>query len=106
VKFIRCELWDPAKAAARFIRHFDWKQSLFGEEKLTKDTCIEDLDPEDVMMLKKVHIQRLPERDRAERAFYCVIYNGQTYTSPDSMEVRVLWQPVGWPIDNCPLTFH
>jgi hypothetical protein len=85
LKFLRCELWDSSKAAARFIRHFDWKLELFGEEKLAKAICIEDLEPEDVKMLKKGYFQRLPERDRAGRALFCQIYKGQTYPSPQSL---------------------
>jgi len=85
VTFLRCEHWNPAKAASRFIRFFDWKLELFGESKLTKDIGIADLEPEDVKMLKRGHMQRLPERDRAGRAIVISVFNRQTYHSPESL---------------------
>lgn len=85
VKFLRAENWDGTKAASRFIRHFDWKLELFGEDKLAKDIGIGDLQPEDVKILKKGYFQRLPERDGAGRALYFQIFNGQTYPSPECM---------------------
>lgn len=92
VRFLRCEHWDPTKAASRLIRFFDWKLELFGESKLTKDIVLEDLEPEDIKMLKKGYMQRLPERDRAGRMIVISIYNGQTYHSPESLvsETRIL----------------
>lgn len=85
MKFLRSDYWDARKAAARFVRFFDWKLELFGEAKLTKHISWDDLEPEDTKMLKKGHMQRLPERDRAGRAVYIAIYNGQTYHSPQSL---------------------
>ncbi len=85
LKFLRCDNWDPAKAASRLIRHFDWKLELFGEGKLTKDISLADLYPQDIKSLKEGYLQRLPERDRAGRAVLCSVYNGQIYHSPNSL---------------------
>lgn len=84
-RFLRCERWDATKAAARFIRHLDWKLELFGEAKLTRDITMDDLQPEDLAMLYKGYTQRLPVRDSAGRAIYVNIWNGQEYHSPQSL---------------------
>lgn len=85
LKFLKSDRFDAGRAASRFIRYFDWKLKLFGEESLTRDITYHDLTKEDQAMLKKGHLQRLPVRDRAGRAIYCCIYNGQQYESPESM---------------------
>ncbi|CAB9526619.1 Transfer protein [Seminavis robusta] len=88
LKFIRTERYDVRRAAARFIRFFDLKMELFGAEALTRPITLKDLKPGDREMLKKGYIQRLPVRDRAGRAIYASLYNGQTYDTPESL-VRI-----------------
>lgn len=85
LKFLQCEDWDPAKAAARLVRHLDWKNTLFGPQVLARDIQWDDLYPEDQRSLKKGYTQRLPARDRTGRAVYCLIYLGQQYQSVESL---------------------
>lgn len=85
LQFLRCEQWDATKAAARFIRYFDYKMELFGEDCLAREVTMEDLSHEDKEMLKVGYMQYLPVRDRAGRAVLCSLYVGQMYESPDSL---------------------
>ena len=88
LRFLRCDHWDATKAASRMIRFFDWKLELFGEANLARDICLQDLQPVDIKSLKKGYFQRFPERDRAGRAIWFTVYQGQTY---DSIESLVRW---------------
>lgn len=85
LRFLLAEDWDATKAAGRFIRYFDWKLELFGEAKLTKTITLNDLQPEDIKMLKKGHTQILPSRDWAGRAVFWSLCHGQVFDSPESM---------------------
>lgn len=85
LQFLRCDRFNTTSAADRFVRYFDWKLELFGEECLTREITINDLPKEDQVGLKKGYLQRLPIRDRAGRSIVCAIFNGQTYQSPESV---------------------
>jgi hypothetical protein len=71
IRFLRADRFVAADAAVRLVRHFQYKMELFGAEKLVKDITIEDLDSEDIKVLKSGFIQLLPVRDRAGRAVMC-----------------------------------
>ena len=85
LKFLRADRYDARKAAGRFIRFFDFKLELFGEEALARRITWNDLQPEDQAALKKGYLQRLPIRDRAGRAIFCSVYDGQEYDSVQSL---------------------
>lgn len=85
LKFLRVVRFDVKAAALRFIKFFDIKLEVFGPNALARDITINDLTKEDKNMLKKGYMQRFPVRDRAGRAVYCMIQNGQGYDSPESM---------------------
>jgi hypothetical protein len=83
-QFLRSEYWDAPRAALRLALFLDLKLELFGEDKITRDIRLTDLQPPDIELLKLGYIQRLPARDRAGRLVLCSVYNGQTFYSPDS----------------------
>ncbi|KAL3920690.1 MAG: hypothetical protein SGILL_003131 [Bacillariaceae sp.] len=85
LRFIRSERYDTLKAAARFIRFFDFKLELFGPEALTRRITWNDLKPAERDIVKKGYTQRLPIRDRAGRAIMCHVFNGQEYESAESL---------------------
>lgn len=84
LKFLRVARFNVRKAATRMIRYFDWKLSLFGQEKLCKHITYDDLRMEDIKDLRKGFIQRLPERDRAGRAVYFIFGCDHIFHSPES----------------------
>ena len=43
LRFLQAEEWDATEAAARFIRHFDYKMDLFGGDCVARDVNIGDL---------------------------------------------------------------
>eukprot|EP00934_Nitzschia_sp_Nitz4_P003660 Nitzschia sp. Nitz4//scaffold85_size83877//71501//73153//NITZ4_005240-RA/size83877-augustus-gene-0.154-mRNA-1//1//CDS//3329559170//3650//frame0 len=79
--FLRTREWSPKQAASAFVRHLDFKRSLFGDSKLTKIIDVDDLSPRDQKMLGEGHFQILPSRDRSGRAICLSINTGQTYDS-------------------------
>lgn len=85
LQFLETEDWDATQAASRFIRYFDWKLELFGEEKLTKPITLKDLQPPDLDMLRAGYTQLLPCRDKAGRSVFFAFNNGQVYDSPQSL---------------------
>ena len=58
---------------------------MFGEDALARPLTLDDLEHEDKESLKEGYIQRLPVRDKAGRAVFCFIKNGQTYESGESL---------------------
>ena len=90
-KFLAVEQWDATKAAARFIRHFDFKMELFGPDCVARDITISDLTREEIKILKQGHLQVLPVRDTAGRAIMMGCYNGQMYTSVESAVSTSWW---------------
>ena len=94
LKFLRADRYDPKLAAERMIRYFDLKLFLFGESRLCKDITFDDLQPEDVKMIKKGHAQILPTRDRAGREVRVFIAKNQKYKSIESLVSSTDAKPV------------
>eukprot|EP00934_Nitzschia_sp_Nitz4_P003942 Nitzschia sp. Nitz4//scaffold85_size83877//73797//75371//NITZ4_005241-RA/size83877-augustus-gene-0.155-mRNA-1//1//CDS//3329559173//3932//frame0 len=85
LSFLRTRDWDVSEAVACFARHFDLKQYLFGDEKLTKMISVDDLRLEDMKVFREGNFQILPTRDRAGRAVVIWINTGQVYHSIESL---------------------
>jgi hypothetical protein len=86
--FLRSKMFHTKRAAARMMRFFDWKLQLFGVTKLCHDITLEDLELEDMALLRKGYFQVLPERDRAGRRVDVLLQANQKYASPESL-VRI-----------------
>ena len=65
--FLRSEDYNAKLAATRVMNFFETKRELFGEEKLTKDITLDDLDDDDMYALKSGGFQILPIPDRSGR---------------------------------------
>lgn len=70
--FLRCDRFDSVLAAQRIVRHFEVKQTLFGEGMLTRDIRLSDLSASDILALESGFIQVLPSRDVAGRPIFSV----------------------------------
>jgi len=74
LKFLRCELFDAKKAAARLVTFLDLIWYLFGkEELLLRPLRITDLDKKEMAILKTGNFQLLPYRDRSGRRVFTVV---------------------------------
>eukprot|EP00980_Cylindrotheca_fusiformis_P026059 scaffold15301_cov142-Cylindrotheca_fusiformis.AAC.8 len=71
--FLRGNRYDPQAGAEQLIKHFDLKLSLFGNEKLTKDITLYDLDDNDRVCLESGFCQILPQKDVAGRAVLLIL---------------------------------
>ena len=65
--FLRAEDYDAKLACARLLNFLDMKRELFGDEKLTKDITLDDLDDDDMHALRSGGFQILPIPDRSGR---------------------------------------
>ena len=67
VRFLRAELFDVKKAAARYMKAIDFLVAYFGLVALQRPLYIKDLDKEDQKLLRKGFVQFMPSRDRFGR---------------------------------------
>jgi hypothetical protein len=82
--FLRAERFDVKQAAARFLRYWEMKKRLFGEEKLGATITLKDLNKDDMLTIRSGFMQLMPGRDRAGRAIGVLLPNFQTYENPDN----------------------
>ena len=67
LKFLRAESFDARAAAVRMALYFEEKLDLFGEERLTRDIYLSDLDEDDLACLRTGYLQILGELDMGSR---------------------------------------
>ncbi|CAJ1962885.1 unnamed protein product [Cylindrotheca closterium] len=77
--FLRCEKFDCHKAALRFVRHFQMKLDLFGQDMLTKDITQDDLDVDDMECLYLSNGRFLNTHDKAGRRINIIVMVHKTY---------------------------
>ncbi|CAJ1962883.1 unnamed protein product [Cylindrotheca closterium] len=77
--FLRCEKFDCHKAALRFVRHFQMKLDLFGEDKLVKDITQDDLDVDEMEILHLSNGRFLNSHDKAGRRINVIVMVKKTY---------------------------
>lgn len=81
LKFLRADRFDAKSAARRLVSFFEQKLIIFGPDKLVKDITIDDLDHDDLAVLKNGHMQFLPQRDMAGRTIFCDIRSRERFVS-------------------------
>ncbi|CAJ1951398.1 unnamed protein product [Cylindrotheca closterium] len=77
--FLRCEKFDCQKAALRFVRHFQMKLALFGQDKLVRDITQDDLDMDEMEILHLSNGRFLDAYDRSGRVIAIVVMVKKTY---------------------------
>jgi hypothetical protein len=88
--FIRADRFDVRSAALRFVRHFQVKLDLFGEEKLAMDITQDDLDCDSMDAVYSGLAQLLPEPDRGGRAVLLWNANGAQYSLTQLAKVSAI----------------
>ncbi|CAJ1945936.1 unnamed protein product [Cylindrotheca closterium] len=86
--FLRAEMFDPKKAALRYIQFFEAKLDLFGKDLLTMDITQDDFEQEDMDALYSGYAQFLPDRDCAGRAINLWISNSTHESSSTKAMLR------------------
>ncbi|CAJ1950722.1 unnamed protein product [Cylindrotheca closterium] len=77
--FLRCEKFDCKKAALRFVRHFQMKLDLFGQDKLVRDITQDDLDADEMEILHLSNGRFLNAHDKAGRRMNMIVMVNKTY---------------------------
>jgi hypothetical protein len=67
IKFLRAELFDVKKAAARYLICIDFLVDYFGLVALQRPLYLKDLDKDEHILLKEGRCQLMPSRDRFGR---------------------------------------
>jgi hypothetical protein len=88
--FIRADQFDVKSAALRFVRHFQVKLDLFGEEKLAMDITQDDLDRDSMETLYSGLTQLLPVPDRGGRAVMLWNANGAQHSLTQLAKVSAI----------------
>ena len=71
--FLRSNEFDPAKAAATMVSHFETKRMVYGDgEILCRDVRQSDLNEVDMEFLRSGALQVIPSRDAAGRMIFCL----------------------------------
>ena len=90
IRFLRADEYDTDKAAQRVLGYFSAKYKLWGFDKLCHDITQDDMDPDDIDLLKSGSIVVNPDKlDRSGRTVFFWDLDG-TFTTPTSL-VRTLY---------------
>ena len=67
VRFLRCELYDAARAAYKLVNYLESACDLFGEYALRRPIRLSDFNEEELQVFRTGNLQLLPFRDRSGR---------------------------------------
>ena len=81
LRFLRCELFDTKKAAARLVKYLDVVSEAYGPYALTRPILLSDLSREEMIFLRSGCYQLLPYRDRSGRRIMCIVTNNSNDVS-------------------------
>jgi hypothetical protein len=85
IKFLRAEDFNASAAAARMLRYFTLKETLFGAEKLGRDIRLEDFNQDDMESLRAGGLQILSEPDHAGRRIFFTQNRNYVYKDRKNM---------------------
>jgi len=77
LRFLRSELFDVKKAAARMVKYLDLVCEAYGEYALIRPFRLSDLTREEMSFLRGGDYQLLPYRDRSGRRILCIVTNNR-----------------------------
>lgn len=97
LSFLRAELFNPGRAARRFVNYLEYVVDLFGEGilerpgegTLTRVVRFSDLDKDDIEVLREGYNQLLPFRDRVGRRIMIFILTDDEYNKKHSLRSKV-----------------
>jgi hypothetical protein len=91
LRFLRCERFDPPKAAKKLVKHFESKRMIFsGGDILGREITLADLSEDDLDVLRLGFMQYLPTRDSAGRVVFVCSSPQMRYKSFDNL-IRGMW---------------
>eukprot|EP00536_Pseudo-nitzschia_multiseries_P018781 jgi/Psemu1/230267/e_gw1.3107.2.1 len=84
LRFLRCTLFDPKRAAKKIVDFLHVAESIFGEEVLERPIRYNDLNSRERQYLRKGHCQFLPFRDRSGRRILAMV-NATLYSGDSTL---------------------
>ena len=91
IMFLRCNDYDPIAAAEQILRFFDMKQSLFGEEMMTNQITLENLDDNVKKCLQAGYTQFLEQKDAVKRQILLFLPGLKLVDADVETEARTLF---------------
>jgi hypothetical protein len=85
LRFLRCEFFNPIKAALRYTKYLDLLHQVYGEYALKRPIRLQDFNKEELSFLKSGQYQLLPYRDRGGRRIMAIVPNNK-----DHVPIKVL----------------
>lgn len=85
LRFLRCELFDAAKAAHRFANYLNFTHQMWGDVALRRMIQFSDFNENEVKFWRKGYYQILPVRDRSGRRIITVL--GEIAFNKDDSDV-------------------
>ena len=82
LRFLRCELFDAKKAAARIVKYLDLVVETWGPYSIMRPFRLSDLTKEEMAFLRGGDYQLVPYRDRSGRRVLCIVTNNRDDISP------------------------
>ena len=73
LRFLRCDLFDPQKAANRMVNFLDIMLDLFGDYILKRPILLSDFSWDELQVFRRGHLQLLPYRDRSGRRIFASV---------------------------------
>jgi len=95
LKFLRAELFDVKKAAARYLTAIDFLVDYFGLVALQRPLYLKDLDKDEQKLLREGRCQLLPSRDRFGRriiVFIGAMGNGYSHRNRFKVVMYTVFQ--------------
>jgi hypothetical protein len=92
LRFLRCELFDTKKAAARIVKYLDLVSDNYGPYALTRPFKLSDLSRDELSFLRGGDYQLLPYRDRSGRRILCIVTNNRDDISAKTRVSALLYK--------------
>ena len=86
LRFLRCLLFDVPRAVRRFANYLNFIQDFWGNSYLARPIQLNDLNAEEMKVLKLAWTQLLPFRDRAGRRILAMVGNGTDMENIESVK--------------------
>ncbi|KAL3937388.1 MAG: hypothetical protein SGBAC_007499 [Bacillariaceae sp.] len=94
IMFLRANRYDPQAAAAQVIKYLELKRSLFGQEKLTKQITMSDLNEDDKDYLESGTVQISTKRDRSGRGILTIFPSLRRIETTIEAELRARYYTI------------
>ena len=92
--FLRCEVFDAERAVSRFVKYWDTRMEVFGEEKAFLSMTLEGAMKDDIEAIQMNYLQVATETDPDGRAILLFDFQKDTCASSSESLLKSVWYQV------------